>query len=96
MCGSCCDGIAIIDHMASLNIRRLDDQVKSQLRMLAASHGRSMEEEAREILKSGLTANRLPQLNLAEAMRRHIVPLGGVELKIRPRRPVRRPPDFTN
>ncbi len=40
--------------MASITIRRLDDNVKARLRVQAAKHGRSMEEEAREILKVGL------------------------------------------
>ena len=36
--------------MASLTIRNLDDAIKQRLRVQAAHHGRSMEEEAREIL----------------------------------------------
>jgi len=51
-----------------------------------------MEEEAREILKSGVGAKRVPRLNLAESIRRHIEPLGGVELAVPPRQAVRRPP----
>ena len=80
--------------MASITIRRLDDAVKTRLRLRAASHGRSMEEEAREILKAGLTAKRRPQLNFAESIRRHIDYLGGVEIEPRPRDAVRRPPKF--
>jgi plasmid stability protein len=71
--------------MASITIRRLDDAVKTKLRLRAARYGRSMEEEAREILKSGLSAERRPRLNLAESIRRHIDPLGGVDLAL-PRR----------
>jgi plasmid stability protein len=78
--------------MASITIRRLDDAVKTKLRLRAAGHGRSMEEEAREILKAGLTAKRLSRLNLAESIRRHVEPLGGVELALPPREAVRRPP----
>jgi plasmid stability protein len=78
--------------MASITIRRLDDRVKAKLRLRAADHGRSMEEEAREILKSGVRAKRIPRLNLAESIRRHIEPLGGVELAVPPRQAVRRPP----
>ena len=37
--------------MASLTIRNIDDGIKEQLRMRAAMHGHSMEEEARVILK---------------------------------------------
>ena len=80
--------------MASITIRRLDDKVKAKLQVRAASHGRSMEEEAREILKAGLREKDVPQLNLAAAIRRHIEPLGGVELVIPPRQPVRPPPTF--
>ena len=37
--------------MASITIRNLDDTLKRSLRIRAAEHGRSMEEEAREILR---------------------------------------------
>ena len=37
--------------MASITIRNLDDGVKTRLRIRAAEHGRSMEEEARVILR---------------------------------------------
>jgi antitoxin FitA len=37
--------------MGSITIRNLDDDVKRRLRIRAARHGRSMEEEAREILQ---------------------------------------------
>ena len=37
--------------MATILIRRLDDNAKRRLRARAAKHGRSMEAEAREILK---------------------------------------------
>ncbi|MBC7681071.1 MAG: pantothenate metabolism flavoprotein [Ferruginibacter sp.] len=37
--------------MASITIRNLDEQLKTQLRMRAASHGCSMEQEARDILR---------------------------------------------
>ena len=81
--------------MASLTIRRLDETVKAKLRMRAARHGRSMEEEARQILKAGLKGKESPRLNLAESIRRHIDPLGGAELVIPKREPVRNPPRFT-
>ncbi|MGO9231777.1 MAG: FitA-like ribbon-helix-helix domain-containing protein [Bryobacteraceae bacterium] len=80
--------------MASITIRRLDDRVKAKLRLRAASHGTSMEEEAREILKSELSAKRAPRLNLAESIRRHIDPLGGVVLALPPREAVRHPPQI--
>jgi plasmid stability protein len=78
--------------MASITIRRLEDTVKTKLRLRAAGHGTSMEEEAREILKAGLMAPRLSRLNLAESIRRYVDPLGGVELMLPPREAIRRPP----
>ena len=43
--------------MASLTIRQLDDDVKRRLRLRAARHGRSMEEEARHLLALHLAAD---------------------------------------
>ena len=37
--------------MASITVRNLDDDVKRCLRVRAAENGRSMEEEARDILR---------------------------------------------
>jgi plasmid stability protein len=37
--------------MAQLLVRNLDDDVKARLRVLAAEHGHSMEEEVRAILR---------------------------------------------
>jgi plasmid stability protein len=41
--------------MASITIRNLDDNLKALLRMVAASNNRSMEEEARVLLRQALT-----------------------------------------
>ena len=41
--------------VASLTIRNLDDATKAQLRLQAARHGRSMEEEARTILREAVS-----------------------------------------
>ncbi len=85
------DGSAIIDVMASITIRQLPENTKRKLRIRAAQHGRSMEQEAREILKSALKEQEKPPKNLAEAIRRRFAPLGGVELEIPPRGPIRDP-----
>jgi antitoxin FitA len=78
--------------VASITIRKLDERVKAKLRVRAAHHGRSMEEEAREILKRVLVAEEPRAHNLAQAIRRHIEPLGGIELALPQRQPVRNPP----
>ena len=79
--------------MASITIRNLDDSLKQRLRVRAAEHGRSMEEEARAILRQAV-GEAPPPSNLAEAIRKRIAPLGGVELDIPPREPLREPPRF--
>lgn len=76
--------------MASITIRRLDESVKKRLRIRAAQHGRSMEEEARQILQSGLAKRDESGLDLVKMIRRHIEPLGGVDLEPLPREPVRK------
>ncbi len=80
--------------MATLTIRRLDERTKTRLRIRAAHHGRSMEEEAREILRSTLTGRQPSQENLAERIRQRFAPLGGVELRLPKRDSPRKPPDF--
>lgn len=40
--------------MASITIRNLDESIKAMLRLQAAQHGWSMEQEAREILRRSL------------------------------------------
>jgi len=73
--------------MATITIRRLDEALKARLRVRAARQGRSMEEEARQILKAGLTDEPMRRPNLAESIRRRIAPVGGVELSLPPREP---------
>ncbi len=50
-----------------------------------------MEQEAREILTSALNQPQEPPKNLAQAIRDIFAPLGGVELQIPPRGPIRDP-----
>lgn len=80
--------------MASITIRRLDESLKARLRVKAAHHGRSMEEEAREILRNSLQAEAPKELDLATAIRRHVIPIGGIDLILPRREPVRKPPKF--
>ena len=82
--------------MASLSIRNLDDTTKKRLRIRAAANGVSMEEEARTILRSTLTADPDPEESFGSAIRRIFEPLGGVELDLPPREPMREPPDFSS
>ena len=77
--------------MASVTIRNLDEPLKKRLRLRAASNGRSMEDEARDILRSALFAQPSRTQSLVDAIRRRIEPLGGVDLDIPPREPIRGP-----
>lgn len=79
--------------MASITIRNLDDEVKTKLRVRAATNGRSMEEEVRTILREVVGRESQPA-NLAQAIRARVVPLGGVELDLPAREPMREPPEF--
>lgn len=82
--------------MGSMTIRNIDDNTKKRLRMRAAEHGHSMEEEVREILNSALAHKSSREIvGLGEAIRRRFAPLGGMDLKIPPRGPLRKPPDFS-
>lgn len=80
--------------MATLTIRQLDDKTKTKLRVLAAHHGRSMEQEARKILRATLSASPTPSGNLAATIRRRFATFGGVELKVPKRDAIRATPGF--
>ena len=77
--------------MASITIRKLDEQTKARLRVRAADHQRSMEDEARNILRAALAREPATPRNLAEAIRRRFEPLGGVVLPLPLRGPMRAP-----
>jgi antitoxin FitA len=81
-------------HMATLTIRQLDDKTKSKLRVRAAQHGRSMEQEAREILRSALRTSPTARENLGKAIRERFAPLGGVDLELPRRDPIRQTVGF--
>jgi len=82
--------------MASILIRNLDDTVKTRLRRRAAEHGRSMEEEARDILGAALNSERPAQHSIVDTIRAIMGPLGGVDLPALPREPMREPPSFAD
>jgi len=78
--------------MASITIRRLDEETKARLRVRAAQHGRSMEEEARTLLRVALRDDIAAAGSLANAIRSRFRRLGGVELRLPAREPMREPP----
>ena len=80
--------------MASITVRNLDAELQQRLRHRAARHGRSLEEEVRDILQAALEPEPPAPENLATAIRKRFAPLGGVELDLPPREPAREPPTF--
>ena len=80
--------------MASITIRNIEETLKSRLRVQAAHHGRSMEDEARDILRSALNREPAAPGKLAASIRARFARLGGVELPEIAREPMREPPKF--
>jgi len=80
--------------MATMTIRNIDDQLKARLRVQAAQHGRSMEDEARDILRAALSKEPPRGLSLVGAIRARVAPLGGLELDLPAREPIRTPPEL--
>lgn len=78
--------------MATITIRNIDDTLKQRLRVRAAEQGRSMEDEARDILRSTLSTQPSQPRSLVASIRARIEPLGGVELEPLPREALRDPP----
>jgi antitoxin FitA len=75
--------------MASITIRKLDDNLKKELRRQAADHGRSVEAEAREILRAGVKKSSDRQetgADLFDRIHRRFMKYGGVDLPL----PIRR------
>lgn len=80
--------------MAVMTIRNIDDVIKKRLRVRAAIHGRSMEDEARDILRSALSTDEPRPRNLAHTIHERFAALGGVDLPDGVREPIRQPVDF--
>ena len=71
--------------MAVLTIRNLDDDLKRKLRITAAEHGVSMEEQARQILQRALTTEPLSQVQIGTAIHKLFANLDVDEFELPPR-----------
>ena len=69
--------------MASLSIRKLDDETYERLRVRATRRGVSMEEEVRQILKRAVS----PPERLGDLFLKVFGPSKGVDLELPPREP---------
>jgi plasmid stability protein len=77
-------------YVANLSIRKIDEETLRQLRIQAASHGISMEEEVRQIIKRALESSE----KLGDLAVRLFGPAYGSEALILPEREVSAPLDF--
>lgn len=82
--------------MANLSVRNIDDETKHQLRLRAARHGRSLEEEVRSVLRDAAVASDpAPRVaNLYESIRELVEPHGGFDIPIPLRQLAARPIPF--
>ena len=84
--------------MTSITIDNLDEGLAAGLRERAERHGRTMEEEILMILRKEIpqqqAARSASSKSLAEEIRDLFADVGGVELELPPREPMREPPKF--
>lgn len=69
--------------MASISVRKLDDNVYDLLRDRASRHGLSMEEEVRQIISQAVATPR----NVADVFRAHFGKQNGVDLQMPQHKP---------
>ncbi len=81
--------------MPSLTIRNIDESLKERLRICAAENGRSMEEEARQILKHFLLTKKR-DMGIGTRISQRFSAVGGVDLPEMPRSLPRRLPDIAS
>ena len=70
--------------MATLTIRNLDEELRANLRVRAARHGRSMEAEVREILRDAMTRPAAAD-QLGTRIWQRFATIGAAEFELPPR-----------
>jgi plasmid stability protein len=78
--------------MSSLTVRNLDESVKNSLRVRAARHGLSMEEEVRQILQKIVAPEQAGHVSFAERVNSRFTKLKVDSLPIPARQAARTPP----
>ena len=82
--------------MSTLTIRNLEPAIKDKLRLSAATHGRSMEEEVRTILRNVLSQPALPTTGLGSRIHERFAAIGGAALEVPARTGTPRAASFDN
>lgn len=72
---------------------KLKDDIERRPHIQAAKHDQSKAGSVGEVFRAKLTECD-PPASLAESVRARFAPLGGIELELPPRDPMREPPDF--
>ena len=80
--------------MASIEIHNFEEGLKRQLGLQVIGYSFLVEEEARNILRAALGQKTVPVKYLGTAIHKLFKPLGGVELLLPKREPMREPPRF--
>lgn len=84
--------------MTSILIRNVDETLHARLKARAAAHRRSLEEEAKELLRAAVARQEAPaRENLVSLAQRLFGPMHGADLDIPPRgsAPRSNAPDFS-
>ena len=81
--------------MSNIIIHNFDDTIKAGLRLRASRHGRSMEEEALQILKQAVQSP-VTGKELGSGIHSRFAAIGGVRLNLPLRTTGRKPPDFSD
>lgn len=82
--------------MSSITVRNVDDSIKASLRLRAARHVRSMEQEVRHILQQTLAPEAAEPISFAERINRGFKGLDAADLPIPAQQPTRTPPQWGN
>ena len=80
--------------MGSITVRNLDEAVKNSLRLRAARHGWSMEQEVRLILQQTVAPDQVQAISFAERINSRFAGLDAESLPIAARQIARTLPEF--
>ncbi|MDJ0661410.1 MAG: hypothetical protein QNJ42_18255 [Crocosphaera sp.] len=80
--------------MNPLILDNLDENLQASLERQAEKNGRSLEEEAKEILRTALIENPTSETNLAFTIRKRFAEIGDFDIPTITRDPIREPPNF--
>ncbi len=79
--------------MPMLTIRNIDESLKARLKVVAAQHGVSMEEEVRRIIRDAIQPNS-QEKGLGSRIHQRFAKVGGVDIELPSRKTARQAPEF--